>query len=246
MRNDLFVTAVKNGQYVSIDIFKSGDGEKCGCICPDCGEKVRSNITSKSEDELKKTFTNHFSHVNENSTCTGGYKETELHLFAKEVLQKSSNMKVPSEKYHYPDTLYYTSVKLEPSFPIQAYKQFRPDIILTDRNGNQISIEIVVTNDLSPIKRQLYINNSVRCIRINLSSLYKKSLEESKTLVRSTVLENTEVKKWIWPEILNELDEKPRTPLQALSQPNSGCLLLFLTFIIMFVMAVSIWQEVVL
>src|SRR5688572_11665682 len=134
---DLFDTAVKDGDYINVNAFAPGIGAKCGCTCPDCGAQVKSNVTGKSPEELKVIFTNHFSHINELSTCTGGGLETAVHLFAKEILSKNRTLKVPSERYHYPQVLSYTNVVLEKSFPVEKFKQYRPDIILTDMHGEK-------------------------------------------------------------------------------------------------------------
>ena len=237
MTSNLFITAIKDGQYVSIDNFKPGDGEKCSCICPDCGERVRSNITAKDSAELKKQFTNHFSHVDENSKCSGGYKETLLHLYSKELLEKSSKLKVPSERYHYPNTLEYVEVKLEPAFPLEKYKQYRPDILLTTYDGENVAVEIFVTNDLSTEKIQLYRDSELRCLRIDLSQFYKSDLQTIKPKIKEAIFELKETKNWVWPIVLNELDEKPNPVSKHKSSVESpGCLVLFIaiTFLILF------------
>lgn len=231
--SNLFKTAIKDGQYISIDDFEPGDGEKCNCICPDCGEKVRSNITAKDSVELKKQFTNHFSHVIDNSKCSGGYKETLLHLYAKELLEKSSKLKVPSERYHYPSTLEYVAVKLEQAFPLEEYKQYRPDILLTTFDGENVAVEIFVTNDLSKEKINLYRDSELRCLRIDLSQFYKADFQTIKPKIEEAIFENKETKKWIWPIVLNELDEKLNPDSQSKSSVESpGCLVVFISIII--------------
>ena len=79
MKEELFTTAIKDGKYIYINKFESGVGADCDCICPKCGEPVISNVTKKKSWELKRAYTNHFSHFNEFSSCFGGHGETELH-----------------------------------------------------------------------------------------------------------------------------------------------------------------------
>lgn len=184
MMDKLFNTAVRDGNYISINEFSTGTGERCNCICPECGEKVRSNVTSKSPEELKRNYTNHFSHINENSQCAGGCLETELHLFAKEVIAKNDTLMVPGEQYDHTDTLEYTSVILEKAFPIEKYKQYRPDIIITSITGEKIAIEIIVTNPLSESKAQLYKAAVLKCLTIDLSGYQKNDIDLLKKKLR--------------------------------------------------------------
>lgn len=232
MKAGLFTIAIKNGQYISINEFNPGDGERCGCICPDCGEKVRSNISSKMPQELKKNFTNHFSHVNETTNCQGGYKETELHLLAKKILQDSENIIVPTDKYHYPKTLRYRNVRLEPLFPILEYKQYRPDIIITADDETDIAIEIFVSNNLSDIKKELYRKNNIQCLLIDISAFYRREIESLKSEITFAVLSETENKTWIWPQIRNELDTE--TTFNTKASTGSGCLLILVSIFAFF------------
>jgi hypothetical protein len=240
MNDDLFVTAIKNGDYISIDEFKPGDGEKCGCFCPQCGEPVRSNVTAKSPEQLKIPFTNRFSHLNKSTECSGGYKETEIHLFAKDLISKTNIIAVPSNRYHYPDKLNYSNVRLEKVFPIEQYKQYRPDILITNSEGLDLAIEIIVTNPVSSEKKDLYTNQMFKSFAIDLSSYYKTNLNEVKERLSEDILSNHKNKFWIWPEVKNELDERSNNSANVSSQ--QGCLLsatfLLCAFVILLVIII--------
>lgn len=196
MKSNLFTTAIKDGKYISINEFQSGIGADCRCICPHCGEKVRSNVTNKRQEELKIKYTNHFSHINEDSKCMGGYKETDIHLFAKEVLEKSKFVFIPAGNSRV--KLEYNKVVIEPSFPIEKFKWYRPDIILYCTNGEKMAIEIIVSNPVSDDKAQLYRDCELKSFAIDLSSYHKLDLETFKEDLTNDILTGIRKKKWIW------------------------------------------------
>jgi len=227
MRIDLFTTAIKNGDYISVNVFSPGIGENCGCICPECGKPVRSNVTAKSSTQLKINYTNHFSHINP-SSCNGGYKETELHLFAKKVLEKNKSFKVPSEQYHFPNTLCYSKVILEKLFITERFQQYRPDIILIDQDGNKIAVEVIVTNPVSETKKQLYKSEELKSIQIDLSKYEKREIDSLREELERDIIENDKLKKWIWPTIVQDIEDlhnfykRPKT--NKANSENVGCL----------------------
>lgn len=227
MKNDLFVVAIKDGKYISVDEFKSGVGQKCGCSCPLCGEAVQSNVSSRTD--LSRKYTNHFSHINDFTNCSGGYKETELHLLAKNIIESSFSIVVPSQKYHYPDTIFYNKVYLEPAFPIAEFKQYRPDIIILTKENVKIAIEVVVTSDISNIKIELYEKHQIKCLRIGLYHFWKKDIKHFKTEIEFAILKDSKCKYWVWPK-LPYLDEALTGGVPSSESNNSptsgqGCLL---------------------
>ena len=234
MALNLFVTALSEGEYISIDNFKSGTGEKCNCICPCCGGKVRANVTAKKSDELKINYTNHFSHIDKKSKCNGGYKETELHLFAKSLIERNNTIKVPSEKYHYPNNIIFNKVLVEPAFPFERYNQFRPDLILTTNENEKLSIEIFVTNDLSDEKRSLYNEFELKCLEIDLSKYRNSDLQLSKLEIEYAILNEHKNKTWIYPIVLNDLDNMLSPKISASPSPMnpSGCMLTLIAIIL--------------
>jgi hypothetical protein len=234
MVSNLFVTAIRDNEYISIDEFNPKDGAKCNCTCPECGEKVQANVTSKTNEELKRNYTNHFSHINKDSKCKGGYLETELHLFAKEAIEKSNSIKVPTKKYHFPRELKINSVKVEPSFPFENCKQYRPDLIIYDDQNEQIAIEIFVTNNLSEVKQNLYREKEFKCLKIDLSEFKKVDLDSNRKTIEEAILNNDKNKKWIYPTILNESDKLNTDTTKSKSNP-SGCIVIFIPIISFFV-----------
>lgn len=203
MKNNLFTVAIKDGRYTSIEAFAPGDGEKCGCICPECGEPVRSNVTSKSKEKLKINYTNHFSHIDENSTCTGGFLETEIHLTAKKIISSNSTIWVPGENKE-KMSIQYTKVRVEPAFPNVDFKRYRPDIIMSSSDNEDIAIEVVVTCPVTALKEELYKKYAFKSFTIDLSHFQNNAIDQIETELRSQILMSVERKKWIWPEPLPE------------------------------------------
>ena len=222
--NQLFVTAVKDGRYVSIADFKPKDGNKCGCFCPECGLSLRSNISSKDPRELKINFTNHFSHNDEGTACKGGYKETRLHLLAKSIIEAEKSLNVPGSPFHFSDKIEYAYVAVEPAFPSEKYKQYRPDIILTTLNEEKIAIEIFVTNDVSFKKTQLYWETKLKCLKIDLAEFHELDLEEFKTEIEKEILQETARKRWISPAINS-------TANSSAQNETVGCMLFLIVII---------------
>ncbi|MEO9850324.1 MAG: hypothetical protein ABJH72_24615 [Reichenbachiella sp.] len=209
MKNHKFHTAVKNGSYISVNSFKPGVGLRCGCNCPVCGEAVVSNVTAKKKKDLNRIFTNHFSHKNENSNCTGGQGETDIHLYAKELLKKSNYFRVPRSNGRSINFEYIKAIA-EPAFPVEKHKQKRPDLLLFDKNDNKTAIEIVVTNPVPEDKMQLYKDSMLNCLDIDLSSFYGQDLENVHSEIEHEILKGIELKKWIYndePSIVKKSNE---------------------------------------
>ena len=84
MKSLNMVYALKNGKTVHISEVVSG--EKCGCICPACGEIMIAKKGSK--------VIHHFAHKS-TIECEYGY-QTSLHLAAKEIISKSKHICLPA------------------------------------------------------------------------------------------------------------------------------------------------------
>jgi hypothetical protein len=117
---------------------------------------------------LKIDFTNHFSHIDENSSCGGGYEETLLHLKAKEIIASQKELFAPG-KSNGKQLIRYSSVRIEPAFPEVNFKKYRPDIIVRTINEIDVAIEIVVTNTVSSHKESLYKDSKLASLTIDLS-----------------------------------------------------------------------------
>lgn len=158
-----------------------------------------SNVTAKTRDQLKIHFTNHFSHLNKNSNCSGGYEETAIHLMAKKIIETNNSISVPGTIRGKSEVIMYRHVRIEPAFPNEEYKRYRPDIIIKS-NDDDIAIEVVVTCAVTEIKSQLYRDHKFKSLTIDLSRFRGKSLKEVEHTLEQEILTLTGSKKWIWPE----------------------------------------------
>lgn len=205
--NQLFTKAIKDGRYVSIEEFGPRIGARCGCICPECGEPVQSNVTGKKREELKIDFTNHFSHVNKDTKCSGGHAETEIHLKAKELIEQNDSIKVPGLKRGSSQTIKYSNVRLETAFPKSGLKRYRPDIIVTTEDGEELAIEVIVSSPVTEVKKQIYRDNQFQAFEIDLTWFKRWPFEKYEFRLPDMVLENTNNKQWIWPEQFVEAEQ---------------------------------------
>lgn len=181
-------SALKDGQYVEVSQFTPGTGIDCGCICPECGTIVGSRIYNSRESC--------FFHYDETSKCSGGQRETELHLEAKKIFEENNYLFLPSnERNNYIVKFHYTEVKLE-----QRLGKIRPDIILKNQL-QELIVEIAVTSFLktNPNKISMLKNINTPTIEINLKELF--NLKESLNKIRSTLvnelIEKVKLKEWI-------------------------------------------------
>lgn len=193
LNQEVFNTAVKDGRYISIDEFGAGVGSKCGCICPECGQIVLSNVTAKAQKLLKRRFTNHFSHAND-SNCSGGVGETKIHLFAKHVLDQNRSISVPDHSKT--KVLDYQETIVEKI--ITAGCRWRPDIALVHESGRKTFVEITVTSPVVSEKAKFYKDERLECLEIDLNYYYGKDLNLLVAEIERDIVKEIRKKNWVW------------------------------------------------
>lgn len=159
-------------------------GAACGCRCPHC----QAPLYAKNGGAIRE---HHFAHA-QGYECEGAY-ESQLHLLAKEVLQEVGQIMLPhTETGAFPSGL----VRIR---DIQVEKwddnyHFRPDVEGVMNNGERILFEFLVSHKVSSKKRDIIINNKLKCIEIdiNYQALDK---EELKAFLTST----DQDRKWVVP-----------------------------------------------
>lgn len=188
--------AIKNGKYVHVSTFKQNVGLDCGCICPKCGERLGSRIFSQKSKKESCYF-----HENEISSCSGGQKESELHLLAKQVFEKNTWLINPPFETKGELKFQYTQVEFE-----NKIGNIRPDIVLTNGKGDKLLIEVAVTSfvkDKSKKAKEIE-RLEVPTIEVNLKELYVRSVKID-SLVESELqlllIDTTKKKRWIWNEV---------------------------------------------
>lgn len=140
---------LETGRILHIDDVNKRPLSKYSCV--DCQMDL---IVVKSE-ALKKEP--HFRHP-EGKICSGPGNRA-LHDFAVQILMESSTLIISESK-----KLNYTNPKAEVGF-----LDFRSDVAI-DCEGEVIHTEVFVTNDLTPVKINAYIDNNIKCVRIDLSN----------------------------------------------------------------------------
>lgn len=175
---------LKNNRLVHISEVESG--LKCGCICPSC----KCNLIAKKGDEL----THHFAHSN-NSQCAWAY-ETTLHLMAKEILNDSKTMVVPSVtigngKILVSDSkrILFDEVVLE-----KRIGRIIPDVVMY-KNGVALLVEITVTHGIDKTKIKKIKDLNISCIEISLKG---ENEAISKDELKKVFETDNQVKKWVY------------------------------------------------
>lgn len=167
----------KDGHITSIDSVQSG--ANCNCFCIDCGTPL---IAAKGPQNR-----HHFKHSPsyERSNDCGWAPESELHLKAKEVIEKHKQIKAPlgtlgKERF----CLVFDSVKLETPDPGICRI---PDITAM-KDGEVFNIEIAVTHRCDKGKIDDLKRNGKNCIEIDLGE-YWSSIKKTDFIDDNSVLE---------------------------------------------------------
>ena len=150
-----------------ITIKDAQNGLKCNCICSDCKAPFEAIQGTKNEW--------HFRHHNKDTNCKGG-QETALHLLAKEIICRNTEMIVPNN----------AKIKYTNPIPETIQDEFRPDI--TAQYGEEnLYFEVVVHNPVSPKKANHYISNEIKTIVLDLSRYkFTNELELEKYIIENT------------------------------------------------------------
>lgn len=177
------------GQLVTVNDVSSGLA--CGCLCPACGAPLVARKGPKN--------VHHFSHAVK-TDCKGAL-ETALHLKAKDILSRFSQINLPPyyhpEKYHKPwidhkpCIYYYSSALVEAKIG-----KIRPDVILNGIEAKPLIIEIFVTHAIDNQKAIEIKELGLPCLEIDLRYLKKLNLLDEK-LIENGVVHAFHTKRWI-------------------------------------------------
>ena len=151
-------------------------GKACDCICPSC----ESPLIAKHA--LKGLVIPHFSHQVD-ANCVYG-RESAIHLAAKQLIEEHHKLYLPDHtvriyvvdkmgvEHRLQRTLVsaglkeFSSVRLE-----QNISDFRPDLIATTVNGNNLLIEIAVTSFVDELKQKKIESYGTAAIQIDASKI---------------------------------------------------------------------------
>ena len=158
-------------------------GKECGCICPGCNRPLVAKHC------LKGKVIPHFAHQ-PGENCQYG-RESAIHLAAKQLIEERHELYIPKLSVqiyvvddigneHSPSkTLIsagirsFSKVRLE-----QTISNFRPDLVVTTKNGTELLVEIAVTHFSDELKRAKIKNHGLPCIEINASKVAVHSFDE--------------------------------------------------------------------
>ena len=198
-------------------ISEVANGLKCKCFCPACNKKLVARNGGKKR-------IHHFAHY-ESAECKYGV-QTSIHIAAKQILEKTGKIKVPSvsvfinteiEKTDYEfichgefhkisDELYISidSVVLE-----KKLHKYIPDVVITSKNKRLI-IEIAVTHFVGRQKLEKIKASKISAIEIDLSKIENDfNLADLEPLI----IDNLENKAWLYNQFGLEQTSKKRAEI---------------------------------
>ena len=170
----------KNGALVHIDDVVNG--AKCACYCPYCN----SPLHAKNGGEQRE---HHFAHAH-GKECERAY-ESVLHMLAKEILQETGGIMLPkSDKGQFPSG--FVCIR---NIEIEKFDErygIKPDAEGIMDNGERILIEFYVSNKVDQKKRQIIVNNRLKCIEVDI-----KYQALNKAVLKKFLTGTDEDRKWI-------------------------------------------------
>jgi hypothetical protein len=168
------------GNLVHVDDVPNG--KKCKCICRYCN----SPLNAKNKGIVK---THHFAHAH-GQECEGAY-ESAIHLLAKEILQETGRIMLPkTNDLHFPSGFVRIhNVEIE---KLDERHGIRPDVEAIMDNGERLLIEFYVSHKVDSKKRQIIVDNHLKCIEIDINFQILDKAELKKFLT-----DTDDKRKWI-------------------------------------------------
>lgn len=148
----------EGGAPVHVDAVPTG--AKCACHCPYCNAPLYAKNAGKTDRA------HHFAHAHRHN-CEGAF-ESSLHHLAKEILQEAGRIMLPPSNYGtFPTgSVGVHNVEIE---KWDARYGIRPDAECIMDNGERLLIEFYVSHKVDGKKRQVIIDNHLKCIEININ-----------------------------------------------------------------------------
>lgn len=163
----------EGGALVHVDAVAKG--AKCACRCPHCDAPLYAKNGGRWPEP--GTRIHHFAH-SQGHECEGAY-ESSLHLLAKEILQETGRIMLPkSNGSFFPSgSVRIRNVEIE---KWDDHYGIRPDAEGIMDNGERLLIEFYVSHKVDNKKRQIIVDNHLKCIEIdiNYQALDKAELKE--------------------------------------------------------------------
>lgn len=169
-------------------------GLACNCRCEICGERV---VAKKGEERE-----HHFAHASNTDACATNY-ESQLHRYAKELIQERMELTVPffpnmapfytsSGRKIYPRDMRLAFNRVEAEVQIE---NIRPDIVAYS-GERKFLIEVAYSSFADIIKIEKLQALGLDAVEIDLSRFTPDSFDPE--LVKKAVIDDFEGKKWLY------------------------------------------------
>lgn len=170
-------------------------GLACHCTCFQCNEIVIAKKGKKRQ--------HHFAHASSKKSCVIT-RESLLHKYAKEVIQKNLLLNLPkNNNWKGKDGSGLESdgyVDFDKVIPEKSIDSIRPDLTATLYNSErQLYIEIVVTNPPSEEKIQRIHELQLDTVVIDLKELIPPAMDIPSKEAEKFILESVHNKYWVYP-----------------------------------------------
>ena len=200
---EALLTYALNKKGLPVHVDHVARGKACGCHCPYCKKPL-----SAKKGEWRQ---HHFAHVGKRK-CEGAY-ETMLHILSKTVFLEDGKIMLPSSaSIGFPTGL----VKLH-NVQIEKWdNQYRikPDAEGVMENGERLLVEFVVSHKVEGKKRQIIIDNHLKCIVIDLN--YQLLDKEE---LRKFITKSKDFRYWVTP--VQSVQYKPNSSGSSGTSPRN-------------------------
>ena len=170
-----FLTYALDESNILVHVDNVANGAKCACHCPHCNEPLHAKNGGEQREH-------HFAHAN-GKECKGAY-ESALHLLAKEILQETGRIMLPkSEDRNFPSGLVNIhNIEIE---RLDERYGIKPDAEGILDNGKRLLIGFYVSHKVDSKKRQIIVDNNLKCIEIDVKYKALNKAELKKFLTNS-------------------------------------------------------------
>jgi hypothetical protein len=177
-----FITYAPNENGVLVHIDDVANGAKCACHCRKCGAPLHAKNAGDQREH-------HFAHSH-GKECEGAY-ESVLHMLAKEILQETGRIMLPkSDNGQFPSgSVRIHNIEIE---KLDEHYGIQPDAEGILDNGERILIEFYVSHKVDQKKRQIIVDNNLKCIEIDVKY---EALNRDK--LKKFLTNTDENRKWI-------------------------------------------------
>lgn len=177
-----FLTYALNEKGALVHVDDVANGAKSACHCPHCNAPLHA----KNGGELRE---HHFAHAH-GKECEGAYEST-LHLLAKEIFQETGRIMLPrSNDGQFPSgSIRIRNIEIE---KLNERYGIKPDAECIMENGERLFIEFYVSHKVDAKKRQIIVDNRLKCIEIDI-----KYQALNKTELKKYLTNTDKGRKWI-------------------------------------------------